>query len=295
MVPDIESAFGSYAPDSSLKSLIIKSQNAPKNFLGRQFAKWVRGRVMHKTAPPSDVEVGELRLRCYFNDNYTERKYVFMPWRFDKQEREIIFAALPRDGVFVDIGANVGVYTLEAATRLSSRGRVLAIEPYPPLYQRLSFNIAATADGRKQWPQITTLAVGVADEEKSFDLYLNQANLGQNSIRTNADAVETADVGQSISIACRPLLSLLHEANIEKIDVLKIDIEGAEDMALCPFLQHASQDLLPKTILMEDSKDQWERDLPSMLKKCGYVEVLRTRMNVVYQLRMHESVKERVE
>ena len=97
-----------------------------------------------------DVTVGDIRLRCYLRDNTCERKFVFTPWRFDPQEPSAMAAALPPDGVFVDVGANVGIYTLTAALLLGARGRIVALEPYPLAHERLLFNIEATRDGTRR-------------------------------------------------------------------------------------------------------------------------------------------------
>ena len=70
-----------------------------------------------------DVKAGNFNLRCQFTDNYSEKKYVFTPWRYDCGEREALVNALPRDGVSIDIGANVGLYTLTAALALGDNGR----------------------------------------------------------------------------------------------------------------------------------------------------------------------------
>ncbi|HEY7883697.1 MAG TPA: hypothetical protein VIC08_01975, partial [Cellvibrionaceae bacterium] len=65
-------------------------------------AKFIRNRVKKHSEPPLDVEIESLKLRCYPWDNYTERKLIFMPWRFDVRERQKISSVLPRDGVFID-------------------------------------------------------------------------------------------------------------------------------------------------------------------------------------------------
>lgn len=103
---DTQSAFGHYRPKSAVQQLLTLSQHAPDNFISRQLAKLIRGWVKKRTRPPMDVEVAGLKLRCYLWDNYTERKLVFMPWRFDVRERRMMLSVLPADGVFIDIGAN---------------------------------------------------------------------------------------------------------------------------------------------------------------------------------------------
>ena len=279
-LPDTRSEFGTYRPTTVVQQLITLSQHAPDNFLCRQLAKLIRNWVKRRTQPPLDLRVAGLKLRCYLWDNYTERKLVFMPWRFDVRERQKILSVLPVEGVFVDIGANIGVYALFAANQMNSRGRVVALEPYPPVYDRLCFNVEATRGGRVRWPRFDILPIGVADQESSFELNLNPENLGENSIVTDGTG---RSVGTTIRVLCKPLLSILTELDIAHIDVLKIDIEGAEDMALCPFFASAPDHLLPRYLLIENSDLRWKQDLRAAIHARGYEIALKTRMNTIYR------------
>jgi hypothetical protein len=84
-------------------------------------------------------------------------------------------------------------------------------------------------------------------------------------------------------VPCRPLLAVLADANIAAIDALKIDIEGAEDLALAPFLRDALPDLLPRIVLLEERPD-WDTDLYVLLGQRGYVRAERSRHNLVFRL-----------
>ena len=87
-----------------------------------------------------------------------------------------------------------------------------------------------------------------------------------------------------MTIECRPLLVTLTALEISRIDALKIDIEGAEDLALCPFLADADATLLPRRIVLENSDTLWKRDLRGALAARGYTLLLRTRLNSVYEM-----------
>jgi hypothetical protein len=76
----------------------------------------------------------------------------------------------------------------------------------------------------------------------------------------------------SIIVSGRPLVAILADARIDRIDALKIDIEGAEDEALMPFLAEAPAALLPRLIIIEDSRHEWKADLFSMFDRLGYGE-----------------------
>ena len=282
MTPDTSSPFGSFPPSGFYARLLALSQGAPRNVFGKQLSGLARDLYLWRGPLPADVSVGDLRMRCYLRDNTCERKFVFTPWRFDPQERAAIAAALPPDGVFVDIGANVGLYTLLAAAAMNTHGRIVALEPYLPAYQRLCFNIAATRAGRPDWPRIDALLLGVADDSRARSLTIDPGNLGGGSMAGGGARFSRAGAGDSVRVSCRPLMSILADLGIETVDVLKIDIEGAEDVALCPFLHDAPAELLPRRLVVENSDHIWKTDLRAALAARGFTLSLRTRLNSVY-------------
>ena len=282
MTPDTSSPFGSFHPAGLYARLLALSQGMPRNVFGQQLAGLARDLYLWRAPLPADVEVDELRLRCYLRDNTCERKFVFTPWRFDPRERAALAEVLPADGSFIDIGANIGLYTLLAATTMCTAGRIVALEPYLPAYQRLCFNIAATRAGRTVWPRIDALQIGVAAGGQLHGLTIDPGNLGGGSIADGVARFSRAGAGQRIDITCRPLLAILADLKIGRVDAIKIDIEGAEDVALCPFLAQAPAHLLPRRLVVENSDHLWKADLRAALEARGFSLRLRTRLNSVY-------------
>jgi FkbM family methyltransferase len=240
--------------------------------MGRRAALALRKVVLRAAGPTIDAEVEGLRLRLYPRGNVCERKFLFMPRMFDPVERALIDAELPADGVFVDIGANVGLYTLWAARRLGEQGRVLALEPNPVAFGRLTVNLALNGLAGR----VTALQWGVADREGAFELHLDATNLGGGSL------VETG--GETIRVPCKPLDDLLAAHGIARVDILKIDVEGAEELVLPPFLERAPAARRPRTILIEESSARWRGDLIGTLEGHGYRVAARTRMNLILRL-----------
>src|SRR5437773_11477354 len=72
-------------------------------------------------------------------------------------------------------------------------------------------------------------------------------------------------------------------AAIAAIDAMKIDIEGAEDLALAPFLEAAPQALLPRLLLIEVRPADWRVDLSALLRRRGYIIATRSRPNAVWR------------
>ncbi len=267
--------FGLRRPSRIFEWIIGFLHSKNTTFLQRILAPVARKIIINFSDLPIDVKAGNFNLRCQFTDNYSEKKYVFTPWRYDCGERLELRNALPEDGVFIDIGANVGLYTLVAAEVLGDNGRILAFEPSSFTLQRLNVNLGAAKPKDSGWPDIQVLNIGVADVNGERVLQIDEKNLGASSI------AKPEQSGAEEKIQCRLLLDVLQEQDITRIDALKIDIEGAEDIALVPFIKQAEDALLPKLILIENSEDKWSQDLFGLLTEKGYRRVLKTRLNSV--------------
>ena len=248
------------------------AQRMPQNWLGQQFAQVMRKIVMRFADLPIRCEVDALQFEFFLKDNNSEKKYLFMPWRFDERERRFLVDSIPPDGVFVDIGANVGIYTLYVAKHLSKKGRVISFEPNPRAHDRLSRNVSLNEAHIN--PEIALLQLGVAADEASFDLHLNPDNLGGSSL--------VAESGDTVRVDCKPLLTVMRELGITKINGLKIDIEGAEDAALAPFFESAPREMFPDVIVIENSEDLWRIDLFQLFEASGYQIKFKTRLNCVF-------------
>ena len=124
---------------------------------------------------------------------------------------------------------------------MGARGRIVALEPHPLAHQRLLFNIEATRIGRTHWPRIDVLALGVSNREEIRELRIDGGNLGGGSIAAGAARFSESGSDESMTIRCKPLLQVLDDCGIDRPDVLKIDIEGAEDLALAPFLTRGAR------------------------------------------------------
>ncbi len=263
-------AFGHYSPRPLSRFLLKAAQGMPTSWLGRRLALGLRKICLWTERGLLDAEVDGIRMRFHTNDNVSERKFLFMPQFYDVEERRLIRETLSAGSLFVDIGANAGIYTLTAAL---TGARVLAVEPNPKAIERLKFNIALNGCADRTIVE----SIGIAEKAGTFTMELDASNLGGGSLVPGWSAK-----GKDIEISCLPLLDVLKKHGIEKIDILKIDIEGAEDRALVPFLRAAPPGLLPRKIIMEGS-DNWVLDLKGACEKAGYVLSRKTRMNFIWE------------
>mgnify|MGYP000285998948 CR=1 FL=1 len=268
-------SYGTYAPTPWEARLIAFARRQPATWTGKRLAFLSRRMVMMRLTHPLDVEVFGQRMRLNPFNNVSEKRILFTPQYFDPVERDILARHI-RDGfVFVDIGANIGGYALFAAGLAGAGARILAVEPQPIIFDRLVQNIALNPSGT-----VKAIACALADKEGEMTLFLSASNKGESSVKF-VGTPGTED--QTVQVPARTLLGLLEEERIDRIDALKIDAEGAEDLILVPFLRDAPKALLPRLFIIENARGRWQTDCIALLKRMGYRQVAETRLNVVLE------------
>jgi FkbM family methyltransferase len=277
------SLWGSHAPRALDRAVLALTRAMPNNWLGLRLAMVLRKIVMRRLGEGAlDTMLWDMRLRLYPRRNGCEKNALFTPQMFDVMERGVLAkavqAALGRGDAFtfVDIGANVGLYSLFVAACGGTQVRVLAIEPQPGILDRLRFHLAANA-----LDNIDVLACALGERAGEAVLVINDRDSGGTHLDKQGGP---SGGGERIRVACRPLPDVLAEAGIVTIDALKIDVEGAEDLVLRQFLLDAPHALLPRLILIEDAPGYWEVDLFALMARRGYVVQERSRQNVALRL-----------
>jgi FkbM family methyltransferase len=122
--------------------------------------------------------------------------------------------------VFLDIGANVGVYTLKAAREVGDSGLVIAAEAFIETACRLQKNIRAN-----RYRNVRVRNVCVGGETKPTLLYLNHG-------RPNSYGLLQSNQAESVSVMSVSLDDLCRWEGLQRLDYLKIDAEGAESAIL---------------------------------------------------------------
>ena len=223
---------------------------------------------------PLDLAPLGAKMRLHPADNNAEKRLAFTPQYFEPAERAYLSAHMRDDIVFVDVGADVGGYALFVAAQAGPRARILAIEPQPDIFDRLVFNIHENG-----FSTVKALACAVSDADGPVTLFINPQNRGESSMRlVNAHAK-----GQQLTVQGRSLAALLAEEDLPRIDAMKLDIEGAEDLVLEPFLRDVDPGLWPRILIVEEAPNRWGVDLHALLAARGYADVQRTGPNVIYR------------
>ncbi|PWU07776.1 MAG: hypothetical protein C5B47_05640 [Verrucomicrobia bacterium] len=143
----------------------------------------------------------------------------------EPNEFAFVHALLKEDMVMLDIGANDGLFSVLAALQVGKQGRVLSFEPSPRELARLQANICLNDLGN-----VTIFAQAVTDQMGSAQLRISEyGHEGQNTLgnfvwnvrQTGTQTVETCCLDQVPEVR-----------NLHRLDLMKIDVEGAEHKVL---------------------------------------------------------------
>jgi len=130
-------------------------------------------------------------------------------------------ALLPRGGTFLDVGAHAGYFSLLASHRVGPSGCVFAVEPNPRTFAALQHHLTQNAARN-----VHAMMCGLADREGVLALHLPPSQLDYNATVLPREGWTRADVPVRTLDAC------VREWNIDRIDLMKIDVEGAEPLVL---------------------------------------------------------------
>jgi FkbM family methyltransferase len=271
LVPDddpLPAPFGALAPNAAQAVVISLAQ---RTRLKRGAFRPMLSRLVNLLRNgPLDVEYQGASFRFHHQASATERGALFNP-DYNLEELEFLRAHTPAGGVFVDVGANVGTYAMVLARHVGANGRVIAIEPHPVTFARLSFNNAAS-----RFTQVNLVAAAAGPADGELMIETDGDNLGASHIVTDAG---TRD---AIRVRSWRLQRILEEAGVSKIDALKIDVEGFEDRVLTGFFKEAPSTLWPCAVVIEHlSRDQWLEDCIADMRARGYAETGKTRSNTL--------------
>ncbi len=151
---------------------------------------------------------------------------VFITGRYEPNEFSVLATALTPGMVFVDIGANMGLYSMYASRRVGNAGRVIAVEPSSREFKQLSANIQLN-----RLSNVHTLRAAVCDKIGETELLVAiAAHAGHNT--TGGFAYDTA-LDHRERVPSVSLDSLVETEKLSRVDVIKMDIEGGELAAIC--------------------------------------------------------------
>jgi FkbM family methyltransferase len=196
---------------------------------------------------------------------YVDGQLLFYPQMKDRDEVAYMEDNLTEGCCFVDVGANIGFYSLVASRMVGDEGRVIAIEADPYSHVKLLRNLELNAA-----TNVRALNVGVSDK-------IGTERLGINVAGNRGNSGFYSDSTHGTDVPCLPLQEMLTRQGVRRVDGAKLDIEGHEYRVLSKFFAESSNALFPKFIIIEhntsipiEARTRIGGDAVELLKSKGY-------------------------
>ena len=143
----------------------------------------------------------------------------------DYYEPELLYLerVLSPGKVFVDAGANFGIYTLLASKIVGEGGRVISFEPSSRVFPVLRRNIALNG-----FKNVLAFPLALTDKQGLARLYYHSA-VGCDSLGKDASFEQDA---YSEEVETKSLDNVLKCTSVGRVDVIKLDVQGAEELVL---------------------------------------------------------------
>jgi len=134
---------------------------------------------------------------------------------YERKVTEYIMSSLQEDGVFIDVGAHIGVHSFRIA-RLFPKVKVVSIEPNPMAFEALILGIKVN-----DLHNVNALNLALSDIDGEVTLHVKLINAA-------SSIIESQSSFKSIKVNAIRLDTLIETLKLNRVDVIKVDVEGAE-------------------------------------------------------------------
>ena len=213
-----------------------------------------------------DLELRDFEGVFSLNKNSTLTKFVIKEGGYEPELAECVKQSIDREKDAIDIGANVGFFSVLFGKTLGSNSRVLSVEPTPGALKNLKSNLERNGIGN-------SIVFEGALSKETGELEFNQVvgheeySSIQNIAHQNALGFET----ETIKVKCETLDSLVEKHGLQP-GFIKMDVEGAE----WEVIQGAKETLEKyKPSILTELDDQLLRGFGTNSESvCSYLESL---------------------
>ena len=180
-------------------------------------------RVRQELREPVDIRLDGFTVLAAPGDPVVSERLILRR-RYEKRQTRLVRKVLTRRAVFCDVGANIGYYSLLAASIVGPEGRVISFEPDPAHAELIE-----KAAEWNQFRQIEVHSLALAAKRGSATLHRNTENAGNQSLL----AANTSVAAEAIEVQVSTLDQVIAETlDNRPVDLLKVDTEGAEALVL---------------------------------------------------------------
>ena len=255
-----------YKKGSISKEEYIKRMHEIHLILGN-YSEFIKNKNINSISIMNDYVAIETRkgikLICNLEDERATPLEVLNFGNYESEEIKMIETFLKADSVILDIGANVGWYSMHLAISVP-RGKVIAFEPIPKIFDYLKRNIALN-----NIKNIETYNFGLSEKKEVVEFYFDPKLTGATSLRNLHENRE------KIKIECNvEKMDDIIPRITTRIDFIKCDVEGAEILVVKGGLEVLKKH---KPVLFLEMLRKWSakfdyhpNDIILILKEIGY-------------------------
>lgn len=258
-------------PNVELQTLLHFTRRLPKMRGAGAIGNIFKNFYLRKQRTDVLTDVLDFKMRLNPSE-MVDSGLLFFPQVYDHKEIAYLRAHLSPGDTFLDIGANIGFYSLVASRKVGEAGLVLAIEADPFSHRRLCDNLALNAAHN-----VRALNIGVSDRAETLRLGINaDGNRGESSFLSQSET--------GVEVPCDTLAKILRAQGIEKVKGAKFDIEGFEFRVLKQFFNEAEESVYPEFIVIEHNPVWHSRaggDAINLLQEHGYRPAHASRLNYI--------------
>lgn len=277
---DLSPPFGTYALPAQQESWRKRADKYPDTRWGRMMISRARKKALRGSTEPFDVEViPGLNARLYPSGNRCEKRAFAGVQVWDCVERQALKTAIetPSDPefIFLDVGANVGLYSLFVnayAKAANVETRILAIEPGLSTCARLEANIQANK------APVQIIRAAISDAPGTGKLGGGETNRGEAKLQNSGQDGETVVI-DTLARICRA-------HGVTHINAMKLDIEGHDLKALTGFFEDAPERLHPGLLILETGREETS-PLIELCAKHDYIVSERPGINSILVKKSH--------
>ncbi len=214
----------------------------------------------------------------YYADKQTGTKLYFS--RNETKEINFIKKKLENNSWFIDIGSNIGLYSLNISNLNNKYKKIktISIEPNPIIYQRLKKNYQLLISQNKFVKNnflLKNLAIGDKEGFGKIDKNVDHANV--------KIIKKIANKNNFIRIRITKLSSLLKKYKIENISCIKIDTEGYEFKIIKNFFKKDNLKFFPNYLIVEHNNERNYIRNERIILKNNYEIIFTTNSNTIYK------------
>lgn len=172
--------------------------------------------MLHRAGVAAPVVIGEEGVRIELGTDFVTRDVLFRG-AWEPEETGLLRSLTPAGGVFLDVGANIGYFTLLASRWVGSAGLVYALEPVRATYARLMRNVALN-----DVTNVRAFKLGAARAAGTAEIAL-ASDAGHSHLVAGSDVPAC---GEAITLTT--VDAFVARERLQRLDVLKVDVEGAD-------------------------------------------------------------------